>query len=138
MLLEFPPLAELCNAIISSLNEIRLCAPTSIGSKVITRIEEILVKAAQILNEREKRFGKSSIDTEKSTFQQLVLVFHQTFLSYIDRCVKRVFPSSPVLNFERINKELPMQEMIAKVANENNHPSEEVSYVIDRVSVISM
>ena len=137
VLLEFPPLAELCNAILSSLNEIRLCAPTSIGPKIIARIEEILIRASQILNEREKRFGKSSIETEKSTFQQLILIYHQTFLTYIDRCVKRVFPSSPTLDFEKIQKELPMQDVISKLANENNHTNEEVSYVIDRVSVIS-
>ena len=135
ILLEFPPLAELCNAILSSLNEIRLCAPASIAAKIIGRIQVILISAAQTLQDRERRFGKSSIETEKATFQQLVIIFNQTFLPYIDRCLKRIFPEK-ILDLTPIRNALPMKaELIAsqpKVENEN-----EVSYVIDRVNVIA-
>ena len=66
---------------LSSLNEIRLCAPLSLAPKIIQRIEEVLVSAAWTLKERESRFGKSSIETEKATFQQLVLEFCHVMLS---------------------------------------------------------
>lgn len=141
ILLEFTPLAELCNAILSSLNEIRLCAPISIAPKIIERIQEVLVSAAQTLQERERRFGKSSIETEKATFQQLVVIFNQTFLPYIDRCLKRIFPldeQTISLNFAPIQDALPMKDII--LASQAPPPTQnlnEVSYVIDRVSVIS-
>jgi hypothetical protein len=76
-LLDFTPLAELCNTILLSLNEIRLCAPISLAPKMVDRIQDLLICAAQTLKDRELRFGKSSIDTERMTFQQLVTVFCQ-------------------------------------------------------------
>ena len=60
-LLDFPPLAEVCNAILSSLNEIRLCSIMSLAPKLIQRIETILISCGQTLKDRESRFGKSSI-----------------------------------------------------------------------------
>ena len=60
-----------------SLNEIRLCAPISLAPSIISRIEEVLISAVHTLRDREARFGKSSIETEKATFQQLVLIFCQ-------------------------------------------------------------
>ena len=60
-LLDFPPLAEVCNAILSSLNEIRLCSIMSLAPKLIQRIETILISCSQTLKDRESRFGKSSI-----------------------------------------------------------------------------
>ncbi len=74
-LLDYPPLAELCNSILISLNEIRLCAPIALAPKIIKRVQEILINAVQTLKDRELSFGKSITDTEKATFQKLVLAF---------------------------------------------------------------
>ena len=74
-LLDYPPLAELCNSVLMSLNEIRLCAPISLAPKIIRRVQEVLVGAANSLKDRELRFGKSSTDTEKATFKKLVTAF---------------------------------------------------------------
>ena len=49
----------------------------SITPNIIARIQEILISAVATLKEREARFGKSSIETEKATFQQLVRIFCQ-------------------------------------------------------------
>jgi len=159
-LLDFIPLAELCNSILSSLNEIRLCAPISLAPSIISRIEEVLISAVHTLRDREARFGKSSIETEKATFQQLVLIFCQKFLPYIDRCLKRIFPLNQqslvtsdakfALNIEKVLEEMPLKEIVlAKtstptmipnpVVNQQEVEEEAIAhtYVVDRVSVIS-
>jgi len=159
-LLDFIPLAELCNSILSSLNEIRLCAPISLAPSIISRIEEVLISAVHTLRDREARFGKSSIETEKATFQQLVLIFCQKFLPYIDRCLKRIFPLNQqslvtsdakfALNIEKILEEMPLKEIVmAKTSTPTMIPNPVVNqqevkeeataptYVVDRVSVIS-
>ena len=38
-LLDFSPLAELCNVILNGLNELRLMAPTSLGPEVTSQIQ---------------------------------------------------------------------------------------------------
>jgi len=156
-LLDFIPLAELCNSVLSSLNEIRLCAPISLAPRIISRIEEVLISAVKTLKEREARFGKSSIETEKATFQKLVIIFCQKFLPYIDRCLKRIFPLNHqsmvtsnakfALNTDKILEEMPLKDVIlAKTSTiaipdeptEQQEEPEPVSpYVVDRVSVIS-
>ena len=75
----------------------------------------------------------------------------QSFLPYIDRCVKRIFPVSHQalvtsdakfsLNMDSILEHIPMKEkMIIQDDNDANnavqHDTEEVSYVVDRVSLI--
>ena len=151
-LLDFPPLAEVCNAILSSLNEIRLCSIIALAPKLIQRIEMILISCSQILKDREARFGKSSIETEKATFQQLVTMFAQKLLPYLDKCLKTMFPIQQQtlitsdakfsLNFEVIHGAMPMKDIVlikprpfVEIPQEISEES--VPYVVDRVSVIS-
>jgi len=163
-LLDFPPLAEVCNAILSSLNEIRLCSIMSLAPKLIQRIETILISCGQTLKDRESRFGKSSIETEKATFQKLVTIFAQKLVTYMDRCLKTIFPLQQqnlitsdakfALDLPKIYEVLPMKELVLAKSRSNfeefnNSSSDstkkseqpeippEVSYVVDRVSVIS-
>ena len=152
-LLEFPPLAEVCNAVLSSLNEMRLCSIISLAPELIKRIETVLTSCAQTLKDREARFGKSSIETEKATFQQLVEMFALKLLPYLDRCLRAIFPPQQqsavtsdakfTLNLEVIHDAMPMKDLVL------NKPKPyvelptvedvqvEVPYVVDRVSVIS-
>ena len=163
-LLDFLPLAELCNCILSCLNEVRLCAPLFLAPRIISRIQDVLISAVLTLKEREARFGKSSIETEKATFQQLVTIFCHKFLPYIDRCLKRIFPITQLtlvssdakfcLDCDKILQELPLKDVVMASLNNyseaaSNHDntiaesgddgqkSEDVPYVIDRVSVIA-
>ncbi len=46
-LLDFAPLAELCNVILGGLNELRLIAPTSLGPEVTSRIQVIFLHQLQ-------------------------------------------------------------------------------------------
>lgn len=51
-LLDFVPLAEFCNAILNSFNEIRLVTPLAIAPKVVKVIQSLLESAAKTLADR--------------------------------------------------------------------------------------
>ena len=70
ILLDFMPLAELCNGILTGLNFVRLAAPLFLGLEVTEKVQEILESAAGTLSDREKRFNKSSTETEVRTFKK--------------------------------------------------------------------
>ena len=96
-LLEFQPLAELCNAILIAFNEIRLVTPLAIAPKMIFAIQTLLEAAAQTLTDRERRFAKnkSTTDTELFAFRRMVNAFVVDLLRHIDMVTKMVF--SPAL-----------------------------------------
>ncbi len=48
-LLEFPPLAAYCNAVLSALNDLRLCAPLSAATTVTASVEASLRHAVQVV-----------------------------------------------------------------------------------------
>ena len=133
----------------------------ALAPKLIQRIEIILISCGQTLKDRESRFGKSSIETEKATFQKLVTIFAQKLVTYLDRCLKTIFPLQQqnvitsdakfALDLPKIYEVLPMKELVLAKSRSNfeefnsdltqkkSEPEipEEVSYVVDRVSVIS-
>ena len=51
-LLEYEPLAELCNTILVAFNEIRLVTPVSISPKLVSAIQVLLESAARTLSDR--------------------------------------------------------------------------------------
>lgn len=125
----------------------RLCAPIALAPKVIGRVENILISAAQVLADKEARFGKTSIDTEKVTFQTLVLVFCHNFLPYVDRCLRRVFPPATLtmvssdakfmLDLSKVHAFVPLKEIVlSKSKPVLDIQDDNVQYVVDRVSVI--
>lgn len=105
--------------------------------------------SVQTLKEREGRFGKSSIDTERATFQTLVTVFAQKFLPFIDKCLKRIFPVNQqilvtsdvkiVLDTEKILDDIPLKDVLGELHQLESIKDEQKDeqYVIDRVSVIA-
>ena len=104
-LLEFPPLAELCNTILLSFNEIRLVTPLAIAPKLISTIQSLLLSSAKSLADKERRFSKnkSTTETELSAFGRMVYVFVRDFLPHIERVVKLVFSPSLMSNILSTN-----------------------------------
>ena len=49
ILMQYPPLAVYCNQIVTALNDLRLCAPLSLGCKVANTLHLSLAGAAQVL-----------------------------------------------------------------------------------------
>ena len=71
VLMDFLPLAELCNTVLSSLNQIRLATPLALAIEITERVQSILESACSTLCAREARFNQAtSTDTELQSFKR--------------------------------------------------------------------
>lgn len=117
VLMDFLPLAELCNSVLTALNQIRLAAPLALSVELVAKVQTILESACQTLCDRDKRFGNTSTETEVKVFKRLVNVFYVDLVPYLDRCLRASFPPaqlaailpgvSAVLDPEKIHRQLP-------------------------------
>jgi len=121
VLMDFLPLAELCNSVLSSLNQIRLATPLALCFEMTERVQSLFDSGCRTLCAREARFNQStSTETELQAFKRLVSVFYVDLLPYLDRCLKAAFPPIQVtkvignvsgvtlgLDFERVYEMLP-------------------------------
>ena len=107
-LLEFLPLAELCNTILLAFNEIRLVTPMAIAPTLVSAIQSLLQSSAQAVSDKERRFSKnkSTTDTEISAFGRMVQVFVLDFLPHIDRVIKLVFSPSLMCSILGTNSQM--------------------------------
>ena len=107
-LLEFSPVAELCNTILLAFNEIRLVTPMAIAPHLVSAIQSLLQSSAQSVSDKERRFSKnkSTTDTEISAFGRMVQVFVLDFLPHIDRVIKLVFSPSLMCSILGTNSQM--------------------------------
>ena len=160
VLMEFLPLAELCNAVLSSLNQIRLAAPLALAMELVAKVQFILESASRTLSDKEKRFSKTSTETEVKVYQRLVQIFTRELVPYLDRCLREAFPpaqlaavipgASAVIDSEAIYRCLPegyrpeivMKPALPTVTLEGatppaKNPDQRPSYVVDRTELIA-
>ena len=93
-LLRFPPLAELCNAIITSLNELRFCASVQLTDAVAAKLQLALQNccttiASFHLHEKDVMTG-----SEADEFAKFLHMFSVDLLDHVDRLLQIMFPSS--------------------------------------------
>ena len=71
VLMDFLPLAELCNSVLSSLNQIRLATPLALCFEMTERVQSLLDSGCRTLCAREARFNQStSTETELQAFKR--------------------------------------------------------------------
>ncbi|KAH9499409.1 conserved oligomeric Golgi complex component [Bulinus truncatus] len=97
-LLDFYPLAAYCNQALSALNDLRLCAPTSLACKVA----EELLKSFSEVNLVILAFHRSEETTfnpkEKYQFEQFCVTYANDLLPYINKCMHLLFLPSHLAN----------------------------------------
>jgi len=93
VLIDFPPLAHICNIVLAGLNQIRLCAPVSLVGRISSTINSFLTQAVRLI----VNFAATSAawrDTEKLGFSNFCFVFKTVLLPYLQGCISAVFPPS--------------------------------------------
>ena len=71
VLMDFLPLAELCNSVLSSLNQIRLATPLALCFEMTERVQSLFDSGCRTLCAREARFNQStSTETELQAFKR--------------------------------------------------------------------
>jgi hypothetical protein len=92
ILLDFLPLAGLCNSVLASLNAIRLCAPISLASFVAAAISGLLADSAGRLAAHYALNQTPWGDTQRRGYLQLCFAFKKLLLPYLAKCLSAVFP----------------------------------------------
>ncbi|RNA08820.1 conserved oligomeric Golgi complex subunit 8 [Brachionus plicatilis] len=89
-LLDFQPLAVYLNVLLQCFNEIRLCLPLSVHSKVLSVIKSSFRDMAKFVCDYEK---KSKFDkSEKELFVQFVSYLAHVLVPFVQKCFLSLFP----------------------------------------------
>ncbi|XP_047533651.1 conserved oligomeric Golgi complex subunit 8 [Vanessa atalanta] len=95
-LLDYYPLAEYCNGMLTVLNSLRLTAPLNIVKDVYRGFKKSFDKAAQILVAFYHREQQAFTEIEKQNFISLCVCFTEDLVPYIAKCLSQSFPSNQI------------------------------------------
>ncbi|CAH1790906.1 unnamed protein product [Owenia fusiformis] len=109
--LEFPPLAQYCNDMLTAFNELRLCAPIALTYDVTALLHDsldVIVKGILAFHKAEESMLD---DHEHDQLSRLCSVFVQDLVPYFNKCLQVLFPPSqisqtlgvPVLQLVKMN-----------------------------------
>lgn len=91
-LMEFNPLAELCNGLLTAFNNLRLLAPIAIVGVVRAKLIDCLLAAAKTIADFYRTGENSMTELEKETFSKLCHHFAKKLAPYVDCCFTALFP----------------------------------------------
>jgi len=92
ILLDFPPLAILTNAILETLNELRMCWPYSLKTALTKHLIQNLGRILEKLREHKNQTTMN--DLEQQLFGEMCQIVAEEFLPYMGKCFDMVFQSS--------------------------------------------
>ncbi|KAH8323542.1 hypothetical protein KR067_013234 [Drosophila pandora] len=90
-LLDFYPLAALCNGYLGALNELRLCAPLALATDVARCLERSLHLAAQRVLAFYRQEQQAFAGSEREAFIRLCSCLAYDLVPYVQRCIHGVF-----------------------------------------------
>ncbi|KAJ9590779.1 hypothetical protein L9F63_016165 [Diploptera punctata] len=95
-LLEFYPLADYCNGILTAFNELRLCAPVAAADNATNQLRESLSGVARCTLAFYRQEQQALTQTEKENFTKFCAYFAEELVPYIQKCLHAVFPPSVI------------------------------------------
>lgn len=99
-LLDYYPLAEYCNGILTILNSLRVTAPLSIVKDVYNAFKKSFQGAVQVLLAYYQREQQAFTDVERQNFVSYCVSFTEDFMPFIVKCLSQSF--SPTLVAEQL------------------------------------
>ncbi|CAF1030794.1 unnamed protein product [Brachionus calyciflorus] len=131
-LLDFPPLAHYLNTILNCFNEIRLCLPLSLYSKVFNEMEESFRKMAKFVN---VYFNKEMLDKkEKELFGQFMSNMVNLLIPFLEKCFLGMFPLDQIQKIYGISQ-IEMEKIKSKLKFDVDKLFNEVKYLIPEVKI---
>ncbi|KAH8281787.1 hypothetical protein KR054_002948 [Drosophila jambulina] len=91
-LLDFYPLAALCNGYLGALNELRLCAPLALATDVTHCLQHSLQLAGQRVLAFYRQEQQAFAGSEREAFIRLCSCLAYDLVPYVQRCIHGVFP----------------------------------------------
>ncbi|XP_054260981.1 conserved oligomeric Golgi complex subunit 8-like [Macrosteles quadrilineatus] len=95
-LLEFYPLAEYCNNLLTGLNNLRLCAPLACVDNVTNQLQESLTSAARTVLSFYRQEQQALSKPEKESFSRFCMCFGDQLVPFMQRCIHAVYKPSEV------------------------------------------
>lgn len=91
-LLEFYPLAEYLNNILTALNDLRLCAPLAVVKNIIKSLQDSLINVSKAIvvfyGQEQQAFTAAS----KDAFTRLCICFADDLIPFVQKCIHVIFP----------------------------------------------
>uniref|UniRef100_A0A1A9W1R1 Conserved oligomeric Golgi complex subunit 8 n=1 Tax=Glossina brevipalpis TaxID=37001 RepID=A0A1A9W1R1_9MUSC len=97
-LLDFQPLATLCNGYLNALNDLRLCAPIGLASDVTLSLQNSLEMVGRRILGFYRQEQQAFTANEREIFSKLCECFAYDLLPYLQRCLHAVFPQVNLCN----------------------------------------
>uniref|UniRef100_A0A1A9ZIU5 Conserved oligomeric Golgi complex subunit 8 n=1 Tax=Glossina pallidipes TaxID=7398 RepID=A0A1A9ZIU5_GLOPL len=91
-LLDFQPLATLCNGYLNALNDLRLCAPIALANDVTLSLQSSLEMVGRRILGFYRQEQQAFTSNERQMFSKLCECFAYDLLPYLQRCISAVFP----------------------------------------------
>lgn len=91
-LLEFNPLAEYLNNILTAFNELRLCPPVACVGSVVDNLQESLTAAARSVLALYTQEHQAFTPISKEAFVRLCVCFADDLVPFVQKCVHIIFP----------------------------------------------
>ncbi|XP_034936547.1 conserved oligomeric Golgi complex subunit 8 [Chelonus insularis] len=95
-LVDFYPLAEYCNGLISTFNELRLCPPVALSEFCVSVIEESLSTVAKGILMFYKQEQQAFTVTERENMVKFVECFSDYLVPYVQYCIHAIFPQNQI------------------------------------------
>lgn len=95
-LLEFYPLAEYLNNVLTAFNELRLCPPLAVVKSVVENLQESLVKVAKAIVVFYGQEQQAFTSTSKDAFTRLCISFADDLVPFLQKCIHVIFPPNVV------------------------------------------
>ncbi|XP_012253020.2 conserved oligomeric Golgi complex subunit 8 [Athalia rosae] len=95
-LVEFFPLAEYCNGLLSAFNELRLCAPVALADTCTHLLQESLQNVAKAMLVFYKQEQQAFTPAERDNMITFAESFSEQLVPYIQYCIHAIFLPSQV------------------------------------------
>ncbi|XP_023298270.2 conserved oligomeric Golgi complex subunit 8 [Lucilia cuprina] len=102
-LLDFHPLAALCNGYLNALNDLRLCAPTALANDVTNSLQQSLEMVAKRILSFYRQEQQAFTANERDTFTKLCACFAYDLIPYLQRCIHAIFPPNDLSSHLGVN-----------------------------------
>ncbi|XP_076682070.1 conserved oligomeric Golgi complex subunit 8 [Andrena cerasifolii] len=111
-LVEFYPLAEYCNGLISAFNEIRLCPPVALSVFCTNILQESLHNVAKSILIFYKQEQQAFVAAERENMLKFTECLSEQLLPYVQYCIHVIFPPSQIAIHLGISENLLQTEGI--------------------------
>lgn len=93
-LVEFYPLAEYCNGLISTFNEIRLCPPIALSVVCTKTLQDSLRNVAKAILFFYKQEQQAFAASERESMLRFIECLSEQLIPYVQYCIHAIFPPS--------------------------------------------